>query len=234
MIFSSDDLPEPFSPSTPIFAPGKEIERDVLEDGALGRHGLRNPPHRVNVLCHDEANDTKNRRRGRRRRLVYSCPAFSRPGAHAVDGMRSSRSGAATTAPTCCASRFIDEWRKRERRAARMAPRRLLGVRRRPVGQPRGEHRRHRRRRRCSASQREIDLRRRRDRLPPGLDAHQRARARSAPRSSSATTSAPACASARAGATTSACACSTSRTAACAARTRESTSCWCAFSTTLE
>ncbi len=41
MILSSVDLPEPFSPSTPILAPGKnDSETDVAQDLPLGRHDL--------------------------------------------------------------------------------------------------------------------------------------------------------------------------------------------------
>ena len=36
MIFSSDDLPEPFSPSTPIFAPGKKLSEMFLRMVRLG------------------------------------------------------------------------------------------------------------------------------------------------------------------------------------------------------
>ncbi len=37
MIRSSEDLPAPFAPSTPILAPGIERERDVLQHRAIGR-----------------------------------------------------------------------------------------------------------------------------------------------------------------------------------------------------
>ena len=36
MILSSDDLPEPFSPSTPIFAPGKKLSEMFLRMVRLG------------------------------------------------------------------------------------------------------------------------------------------------------------------------------------------------------
>ena len=52
MIFSSVDLPEPFRPSTPIFAPGKERQADVAQDDALGRHDLADPVHGVDELSH--------------------------------------------------------------------------------------------------------------------------------------------------------------------------------------
>ena len=52
MIFSSVDLPEPFRPSTPILAPGKKRERDVLEDLPLRRHDLADAVHREDVLGH--------------------------------------------------------------------------------------------------------------------------------------------------------------------------------------
>ena len=36
MILSSDDLPEPFRPSTPIFAPGKKLSEMFLRMVRLG------------------------------------------------------------------------------------------------------------------------------------------------------------------------------------------------------
>ena len=36
MILSSDDFPEPFSPSTPIFAPGKKLSEMFLRIVLLG------------------------------------------------------------------------------------------------------------------------------------------------------------------------------------------------------
>ena len=53
MIFSSVDLPAPFKPRTPIFAPGQEREVDALQDLALRRDDLPQVDHRVDVLvCH--------------------------------------------------------------------------------------------------------------------------------------------------------------------------------------
>ena len=51
MIRSSVDLPEPFRPSTPIFAPGKRTAR-FAEDVAFRRHHLADAIHRVDVLGH--------------------------------------------------------------------------------------------------------------------------------------------------------------------------------------
>ncbi len=62
MILSSEDLPEPFRPSTPILAPGKERQADVAQDDPLRRHHLGNAVHGVDVLGH--ASDYL---RGRRR-----------------------------------------------------------------------------------------------------------------------------------------------------------------------
>ncbi len=36
MILSSEDLPEPFSPSTPIFAPGKKLSEMFFRMARLG------------------------------------------------------------------------------------------------------------------------------------------------------------------------------------------------------
>jgi hypothetical protein len=62
MIFSSEDLPEPFSPEHADLGAGKEVERDVLEDRALRRHHLADAPHRVNVFGHRGANSPIDRR----------------------------------------------------------------------------------------------------------------------------------------------------------------------------
>jgi hypothetical protein len=40
MMRSSELLPEPFRPSTPIFAPGKKRQRDVPEDHSLRGYHL--------------------------------------------------------------------------------------------------------------------------------------------------------------------------------------------------
>jgi hypothetical protein len=60
MIRNSVDLPEPFKPSTPILAPGKndremfwkKRQGDVLQNFTLGRHDLADAIHGVNVLRH--------------------------------------------------------------------------------------------------------------------------------------------------------------------------------------
>ena len=46
------DLPEPFEPEHADLGAGKERQRDVLEDDALGRHDLAHAVHRVDVLSH--------------------------------------------------------------------------------------------------------------------------------------------------------------------------------------
>ena len=55
MIRSSVDLPAPFGPSTPIFAPGQERERDVREHLPVRAVELVGPVHRVDVVAHRPA-----------------------------------------------------------------------------------------------------------------------------------------------------------------------------------
>ena len=45
------DFPEPFKPSTPIFAPGKKESEMSLEFRDSAEH-LANSRHRIDVLCH--------------------------------------------------------------------------------------------------------------------------------------------------------------------------------------
>ena len=52
MMRSRLDLPEPFRPSTPILAPGKNDSEMSLRIDALGRDDLAHAVHRVNVLSH--------------------------------------------------------------------------------------------------------------------------------------------------------------------------------------
>jgi hypothetical protein len=54
MMFSSVDLPEPFRPEHADLRAGKEIQRDVLDDRALGWNRLADPAHRVDVFSHAE------------------------------------------------------------------------------------------------------------------------------------------------------------------------------------
>ena len=68
MIRSSVDLPEPFRPSTPILAPGKERQGDVLEDWPLGRNDLAHAVHRVDVLGHGGSRGMGRERLDYRRR----------------------------------------------------------------------------------------------------------------------------------------------------------------------
>ena len=51
MIFSTLDLPAPLGPTTPIFAPGQERQRDVVEDDLVAVR-LAHLAHRVDVLRH--------------------------------------------------------------------------------------------------------------------------------------------------------------------------------------
>ena len=50
MIFISVDLPAPFTPSTPIFTPGRKDKRDALEHLAAARKGLGQILHHIDVL----------------------------------------------------------------------------------------------------------------------------------------------------------------------------------------
>ena len=52
MILSSVDLPEPFKPSTPIFAPGKKLRLMSRRMMTLRRDHLADAVHGIDVLCH--------------------------------------------------------------------------------------------------------------------------------------------------------------------------------------
>ena len=51
MILRSVDLPEPFRPRTPIFAPGKN-EGNVFQYFTFWGNDFAHPVHGVNELCH--------------------------------------------------------------------------------------------------------------------------------------------------------------------------------------